>query len=88
MKNGRYLDSCIFLGANSSYSASEDDQVYLEEENDDPHAGSSSESINDVPPQDTIADRSTEIIVELQVKYFIIWSLFLSEFIITFSYLI
>ncbi|XP_065619172.1 uncharacterized protein LOC112023786 [Quercus suber] len=65
-KNGRYLDSCIFLGANSSYSASKDDQVYLDEENEVPHTSSSRESINDVPSQDMMADRSTEFIIELQ----------------------
>ena len=83
MKNGRYLDSCIFLGANSSYSASKDDQVYLDEENEVPHTSSSRESINDVPSQDTVADRSTEFIIELQVQYLII--LYYSEFIIIFS---
>ncbi|KAK9984845.1 hypothetical protein SO802_034370 [Lithocarpus litseifolius] len=66
IKNGRFLDSCIFLGANSSYSASKDDQVYLDEENEAPHTSSSRESINDVPSQDTMADRSTEFIIELQ----------------------
>ncbi|KAJ7944655.1 pleckstrin-likey (PH) domain-containing protein [Quillaja saponaria] len=30
IKNGQYLDSCISLGSNSSYSASNDDQVYIE----------------------------------------------------------
>lgn len=83
MKNGRYLDSCIFLGANSSYSASKDDQVYLDEENEVPHTSSSRESINDVPSQDMMADRSTEFIIELQVQYLIIP--YYSEFIIIFS---
>ena len=83
MKNGRYLDSCIFLGANSSYSASKDDQVYLDEENEVPHTSSSRESISDVPSQDTMADRSTEFIIEFQVQYLIIP--YYSEFIIIFS---
>ncbi|KAE8055526.1 hypothetical protein FH972_012359 [Carpinus fangiana] len=66
IKNGQYLDSCIFLGANSSYSALEDDQVYLEEDNEVPHSSSSRESINDVPSPNIVADRSTEFIIELQ----------------------
>lgn len=69
------MDSCVFLGANSSYSALEDDQVYLEEDNEVPHSSSSTESINDVPAQDIVADRSTEFIIELQVKYCFISSL-------------
>ncbi|KAK7813102.1 hypothetical protein CFP56_005752, partial [Quercus suber] len=81
-ENGRYLDSCIFLGANSSYSASKDDQVYLDEENEVPHTSSSRESINDVPSQDMMADRSTEFIIELQVQFLIIP--YYSEFIIIF----
>jgi vacuolar protein sorting-associated protein 13A/C len=63
------LDSCIFLGANSSYSALEDDQVYLEEENEVPHSSSSRESTNDVPSPNIVADRSTEFIIELQVSF-------------------
>jgi hypothetical protein len=72
------LDSCIFLGANSSYSALEDDQVYLEEENEVPHSSSSRESINDVPSPNIVADRSTEFIIELQVKFCFISSVSLS----------
>jgi hypothetical protein len=74
------LDSCIFLEANSSYSALEDDKVYLEEENEVPDSSSSREKINDVPSQDIVADRSTEFIIELQVKYCFIFSLSLSLF--------
>ncbi|KNA21084.1 hypothetical protein SOVF_046540 [Spinacia oleracea] len=34
IKDGRFLDSCIVLGANSSYSVSEDDHVALEHEDE------------------------------------------------------
>lgn len=63
------MDSCIFLGSDSGYSASKDDHVHLEEEDEAPSMDSSRESINDLPSQDTAADRSTEIIIELQVKH-------------------
>ncbi|XP_042953951.1 uncharacterized protein LOC122290372 isoform X2 [Carya illinoinensis] len=65
IKNGLYLDSSVFLGADSSYSASNDDRVYLEG-NEAPHSSTSRESDNDVPSQDNIADRSMEFIIELQ----------------------
>lgn len=68
------MDSSVFLGADSSYSASNDDRVYLEG-NEAPHSSTSRESDNDVPSQDNIADRSMEFIIELQVKYCIISSL-------------
>lgn len=68
------MDSCVFLGANSSYSASKDDQVYLEEENEISHSSTSRERINDVPSQDTIADRSMEFVIELQVIPFLFHS--------------
>ncbi|XP_043715720.1 uncharacterized protein LOC122664096 isoform X2 [Telopea speciosissima] len=66
IKNGRYLDSCIVLGANSSYSASEDDHVFLESLNDGPHCNSSEERTNSVPTKNIAADSSTELIIELQ----------------------
>lgn len=70
------MDSCVFLGANSSYSASKDDQVYLEEENEISHSSTSRERINDVPSQDTIADRSMEFVIELQVIPFLFHSFY------------
>ncbi|KAK4844286.1 hypothetical protein QYF36_018501 [Acer negundo] len=66
IKNGLYLDSCILLGANSSYSASKDDGVYLEVGDEDPHLDSSRETMNDLQSQNTAGDRSTEFIIELQ----------------------
>ncbi|KAK9266873.1 hypothetical protein L1049_027132 [Liquidambar formosana] len=66
IKNGKYLDSCIFLGTNSSYSASEDDQVYLEAGDEGPCLDSSGESVNVVTSQNIGVNRSTEFIIELQ----------------------
>ncbi|KAF5735104.1 hypothetical protein HS088_TW15G00604 [Tripterygium wilfordii] len=66
IKNGKYLDSCIFLGTNSSYSVSKDDRVHLdggdEEASLEPARGSS----NDFPSQNTVVERSIEFIIELQ----------------------
>lgn len=74
MQNGKYLDSCIFFGSDSGYSVSRNDQVQLEEHDDVPITESSRESINDQPPEDTLVDRSTEFIIELQVKFCFICS--------------
>lgn len=67
MQNGRYLDSCIFLGTNSSYSASENDKVYLEEGDEGPHLNFSGQIDAGIASQNTTARSSTELIVELQV---------------------
>ncbi|XP_042486677.1 uncharacterized protein LOC122066914 [Macadamia integrifolia] len=66
IKNGLYLDSCIVLGVNSSYSASEDDHVFLESENDGTPSNSSEERTNSVAMQNIVADSSTELTIELQ----------------------
>lgn len=73
MQNGKYLDSCIFLGSDSGYSVSRNDQVQLEGQDDAPLT-ESSRSINDQPSEDTLVDRSTEFIIELQVKFGFIFS--------------
>nr|XP_027080056.1 uncharacterized protein LOC113703042 isoform X2 [Coffea arabica] len=66
IKNGQFLDSCMFLGSNSSYSATEDDNVFLDE-GDSGHSQSySGESSNSVSPQNVAGSRSTEIVFELQ----------------------
>ncbi|KAJ7011238.1 hypothetical protein NC653_001613 [Populus alba x Populus x berolinensis] len=65
IKNGKYLDSCIFLGSDSGYSVSRNDQVQLEGQDDAPLT-ESSRIINDQPSEDTLVDRSTEFIIELQ----------------------
>lgn len=66
IKNGLYLDSCIFLGSNSCYSASETDKVFLEKWDTDPSCSSSGQTSYSPPSQKVAVSRSTEIIVELQ----------------------
>ncbi|KAJ0048722.1 hypothetical protein Pint_15724 [Pistacia integerrima] len=66
IKNGLYLDSCILLGANSSYSALKDDGVLLEVGDEDPHLDDSRESANNIPSENPAGDRSMEFIIELQ----------------------
>ena len=53
MQDGRYLDSCIVLGTNSSYSASEYDQIYFDG-GDESHRPDSNE-----PNTDSIASQNT-----------------------------
>ncbi|KAF7828516.1 Vacuolar protein sorting-associated protein 13C [Senna tora] len=66
IKSGHYLDSCVSLGASSSYSASKDDHVYLEGSNESPQPNSVKESVDEVPSQNTAVTNSTEFIIELQ----------------------
>ncbi|KDP45983.1 hypothetical protein JCGZ_11886 [Jatropha curcas] len=68
IKNGKYLDSCILLGSNSSYSATRDDQVYLEEECEASDLEHSRENIADLQNLNT-SDRSTEFIIEFQAPF-------------------
>ncbi|KAL5070373.1 hypothetical protein RYX36_021260 [Vicia faba] len=67
IKGGQHLDSCVFLGANSSYSALNDDHVYLEQSVESPQAISPRGSVHEVPSQNNAANSSAEVIVELQV---------------------
>ncbi|XP_068305501.1 uncharacterized protein [Pyrus communis] len=67
IKNGLYLDSCISMGSNSSYSALKEDQVSFVGGNEDSSMNSSTENVNNVPPQSIVADKSTEIVIELQL---------------------
>ncbi|XP_027361593.1 uncharacterized protein LOC113869468 [Abrus precatorius] len=66
IKGGQYLDSCIFLGANSSYSASEDDHVYLEELVESPQTRSLRGSVDELPCQNNAVNNLTELIIEIQ----------------------
>ncbi|CAD6212089.1 unnamed protein product [Miscanthus lutarioriparius] len=63
--NGEYLDSCISLGDDSCYSASENDHVYLAREDDGPLSTPSKETAGDTVKNGS-ADISTEFIMELQ----------------------
>ncbi|OMP08180.1 hypothetical protein COLO4_06705 [Corchorus olitorius] len=65
IKNGQFLDSCISLGTNSSYSIAIDDLVYLGESEGLP-MDASRENANDMEPQNTAAERSSEFIIEFQ----------------------
>lgn len=69
------MDSCIFLGSNSSYSVLEDDNVYLVGADEGPSLNSSVEATDDVTPHSSAVGRSTEFTLELQVHL-----LFLSLF--------
>ncbi|XP_008465914.2 uncharacterized protein LOC103503494 isoform X1 [Cucumis melo] len=61
IKGGQFLDSCVFMGTNSSYSASKQDKVYLE-------LGDNvvQRSSQDVQSQDITSNKSTEYTIELQ----------------------
>ncbi|KAG0474798.1 hypothetical protein HPP92_014484 [Vanilla planifolia] len=64
--NGHCLDNCVFLGSNSSYSASEDDKVYFEEMEEDVPLVTSEDRRDDVAAPAVVADGSTELVIELQ----------------------
>lgn len=66
MQSGEFLDSCILLGVNSSYTVSEDDLVYLEIVNEvsSPHI---KESIDRSVPQNPVEESTKEFTLELQV---------------------
>ena len=70
MQDGRYLDSCIVLGTNSSYSASEYDQVYFEGGDESHRPDSNEQNTDNIASQNTPVPSSTEITVELQVTDF------------------
>lgn len=65
IKGGHYLDSCVLLGTNSSYSASENDHVFLEGCGEGSHLNRC-QGTNNLPVQSDAVDRSTDLIVELQ----------------------
>lgn len=73
LQNGRYLDSCIVLGSNSSYSASEDGKVFLEGEDERDDNRSSGENADSRPSSNDTTGRSSETIIEIQVKYILNW---------------
>ncbi|GER35434.1 pleckstrin homology (PH) domain-containing protein [Striga asiatica] len=66
VQNGTYFDSCILLGANSSYSANEKDNVYLEGERGSPSDNSEGRNITAVASANGTLGGSTELIFELQ----------------------
>ncbi|KAH9610754.1 hypothetical protein KSS87_017342 [Heliosperma pusillum] len=66
IKDGRFLDSCIVLGTNSSYSVSKEDNVVLET-GDEESTKDSSESDDVIEPQSTQTTKPSEYVIELQV---------------------
>lgn len=68
MQNGEYLDATIFLGTDSSYSASQDDNVFLERKEDDALLGDKDDRLEGVVGA-AGADGLTEFVIELQVQY-------------------
>lgn len=66
IKGGQHLDSCVFLGANSSYSALNEDHVYLEQSVESPQAMSLRGRVHEVPSQNNAVNSSAELIIELQ----------------------
>lgn len=71
LQNGKFLDSCIFLGTNSSYSASEDDNVFLGNEGLDVPSDAPQQrmmKIND-PKVQVGAPSKTQYVIEIQVRH-------------------
>lgn len=68
LQSGPHLDSCVFLGSGSSYSALADDHVYLEELVESPQSSSLRGTVDEVLCQNNAVNNSTELIIELQVK--------------------
>lgn len=66
-QNGEYLDSCIFLGADSSYLAFEDDNVFLKKGEGDAHLDSPEDRPEDLDGLKAVTAGSVEFIIELQV---------------------
>ncbi|ESW28603.1 hypothetical protein PHAVU_002G003000 [Phaseolus vulgaris] len=66
IKSGPHLDSCVFLGSGSSYSALADDHVYLEELVESPQSSSLRGTVDEVLCQNNAVNNSTELIIELQ----------------------
>lgn len=65
---GLYLDSCVSLGVNSSYSANEEDGVFLEGESASPcHSPGRSHTTPD--SQNDVSVRPKELVFELQVTH-------------------
>ncbi|RYR67284.1 hypothetical protein Ahy_A03g013606 [Arachis hypogaea] len=63
----KYLDSCVLLGANSSYSVSKEDNVYLKDFEESPSERSLRGNILDELYQSNAVNNSTELIIELQI---------------------
>ncbi|KAK1438468.1 hypothetical protein QVD17_04277 [Tagetes erecta] len=67
IKNGQYLDLCVSLGSSSSYSVSEDDNVYLEDCEESASPNAQEETSKNLPSPGNTLSRPTETSIELQV---------------------
>ncbi|XP_076943882.1 uncharacterized protein LOC143614277 [Bidens hawaiensis] len=67
IKNGQYLDLCVSLGSSSSYSVSEDDNVFLEEMEESPSPDAQEETSKNLPSPGNTMSRPKETSIELQV---------------------
>ncbi|KAI7739602.1 hypothetical protein M8C21_022627 [Ambrosia artemisiifolia] len=68
IKNGKYLDLCVSLGSSSSYSVSENDDVFLEEMEESPSPNAQEETSKNMPSPGNTVSRPSETSIELQVK--------------------
>lgn len=68
MQNGQYLDLCVSLGSSSSYSVSEDDNVFLEEMEESPSPDAQEETSKNLPSPGNTMSRPKETSIELQVN--------------------
>lgn len=69
-QSGEYLDSSIFLGADSSYSVSVDDNVFLESWREDDLLDSDKQTKDALVVSEPVADGLTKYVIELQVNRF------------------
>lgn len=67
IKNGQVLDSCISLGAYSSYSVSREDGVELEVYHNAPHQDSERKEDPVSQSPSITTEKSTELIIEFEV---------------------
>ena len=68
MQNGQYLDLCVSLGSNSSYSVLKDDHVFLEEKEESASPNTEDETTKNSSFQSNTTRRPTETSIELQVN--------------------
>lgn len=68
MQNGLYLDLCVSLGSSSSYSVSEDDNVFLEDWEESASPNAQDETSKNLPSPGNTLSRPTETSIELQVN--------------------
>lgn len=68
LQNGEFLDSCMFLGTDSSYSAFEHDNVRLVGGDNDAHLDSEEDKVEGIATKKNVANGPVEFVIELQVQ--------------------